>query len=104
MQIPENLKEHLIYEDCSNFNIDSYFVTRQSEEVKEAIMKTREKAELIKKVMGKSYPNTTLLYGSAGTGKTTLAKYLSYSLGLPFFYVNFAENLQWYVWQHNQYH
>lgn len=90
IEIPENLKEYLIYEDCSNFNVNNYFKTTATENIKADIIRTNEKAYVINNVMKKSYPNTTLLYGVPGTGKTTFSRYLAHDLDMPFIYVNFA--------------
>ena len=91
MKIPEQLRDYLVYEDCSKFNVDSYFRTAKSEEIKNDIIRTKEKSDIIQNIMGKTYPNTTLLYGVPGTGKTTFSKYLAHELDMPFLYVNFAK-------------
>ena len=91
IEVPENLKDYLISEDCSGFNVDSYFRTAKSEEIKADIIRTKEKSDIIQNVMKKSYPNTTLLYGPPGTGKTTFSRYLAHELDMPFLYVNFAK-------------
>lgn len=35
-------------------------------------------------------PNSTLLYGQSGTGKTTFGRYVATMFDLPFYYVNFS--------------
>ncbi|MCR5144750.1 MAG: AAA family ATPase [Lachnospiraceae bacterium] len=89
--IPDNLKDYLICEDCSDFNVNNYFKTARTEEIKEEIIRTKEKSDIIQNIIKKSYPNTTLLYGPAGTGKTTFSRYLAHELNMPFIYVNFAK-------------
>lgn len=37
-----------------------------------------------------NYPNTTLLYGPSGTGKTTFGRYIACMFDLPFYYLNFS--------------
>ena len=40
--------------------------------------------------IGISRPNTTLLYGESGTGKTSFGRYVAALFDMPFYYVNFA--------------
>lgn len=44
-----------------------------------------------------SYPNSTLLYGPSGTGKTTFGRYVACKLDLPFYYMNFARVMDSYL-------
>lgn len=37
-----------------------------------------------------NYPNTVLLHGASGTGKTMFGRYVACMLGLPFYYLNFS--------------
>lgn len=39
---------------------------------------------------GIPYKNSTLIYGVPGTGKTEFARYVAYSLGIPYAYINFS--------------
>lgn len=90
-KIPEELKDYVEIEDCSNFNIASYFVTNEMKQVLQDILTTKNKSEFIQQVLKKSYPNTTLLFGDPGCGKTSFCRYLAYTLDLPFIYLNFAK-------------
>lgn len=44
-----------------------------------------------------SYPNSTLLFGPSGTGKTTFGRYVACKLDLPFYYMNFARVMDSYL-------
>lgn len=44
-----------------------------------------------------SYPNSTLLHGPSGTGKTTFGRYVACKLELPFYYLNFARVMDSYL-------
>lgn len=46
-----------------------------------------------------SYPNSTLLYGPSGTGKTTFGRYVACKMGLPFYYLNFSRVMDSYLGQ-----
>lgn len=39
---------------------------------------------------GIPYKNSSLIYGVPGTGKTEFARYVAYSLGIPYAYINFS--------------
>lgn len=90
-KIPEELKDYIEIEDCSNFNIDAYFVTNEMTQVLNDILTTKDKSHIIQHILKKSYPNTTLLYGDPGCGKTSFCKYLAFTLDMPFVYLNFAK-------------
>lgn len=89
--IPKHLKDYLEVEDCSNFNMKNYFVSQQMKEIKNDIIRTREKSTIIQEILGTFYPNTTLLYGPPGTGKTSFAKYLAHEFDTDFVYINFSK-------------
>lgn len=90
-EVPDNLKDYLIVSDCSDFPIDSYFITKEMNELIEDITRIKEKSDIIQDIMGYSYPNTILLWGPPGTGKTSISKWLAYNFGIPFVYIDFSK-------------
>lgn len=85
--LPSNLKTALI--ETNDFNIDRYYIREFEQSIVDEICKMKiVSEELSKKKI--NYPNTTLLYGPSGTGKTELVKYIAYKLNLPLFYVSFS--------------
>jgi len=89
-EIPEDLKDYLEVEDCSNFNEARYFITEDIITLYKTITDNHKLAKKVHK-LGFPYLNTTLLFGRPGTGKTHFAKYLAYKQKMPFVYINFAQ-------------
>lgn len=91
--IPENIREYLRIEDCSNFDVSKYFKTKeQAQIINEITIKRNTAAEMLK--MGVPLLNSTLLYGPTGTGKTTMCRYIAHKHKLPFAYINFASLIE----------
>ena len=88
--IPDELAGYLTAENCSDFNIERFYLTDCMEEIFEAIVDNRAVTEEMHS-LGMSYMNSTILYGAPGTGKTNLAKWIAYMLDMDFVYVNFAQ-------------
>lgn len=89
IKIPENIKPFLEAEYCKDFNIERYYITETQTEIYNSIMRT---AKLSKEMqeLGLVYPNTTLLYGPSGTGKTQFGRFVAYMLDKDFVYVDFS--------------
>lgn len=94
--LPNEMKSILVGESPENFNIDRYFVRDVENNIVNDIIIMKQIAEemLLKRI---PYKNTTLLYGSSGTGKTELGRYIAYKLNLPFFYVSFSSTIDSYM-------
>lgn len=91
--IPEDIREYLRIEDCSDFDTSKYFKTQeQTKIINEITGKRRTAAEMLE--MGVPLLNSTLLYGPTGTGKTTLCRYIAHKHHLPFAYINFASLIE----------
>lgn len=90
LTIPEEIAPFLEVEDCSNFPISRYYVTKDMEDILTDIVRMQNVSEKLKE-MDISYLNSTILYGVPGTGKTTAARYIAYRLGKPLAKINFAQ-------------
>ena len=88
-EVPQNLQSVLVYEDVSDMVDGRFFIRDQEKEIVDKLLLTYQSAGVLaeKKIR---YMPSLLLHGESGTGKTTLAKYIAYKVGLPFFYVNFS--------------
>lgn len=91
LEIPYNLK-NIIQTRCMAYDFDPnlYFLTEREKEVLDHIKKMYAVGERMEKI-GIHYPNTVLLYGESGTGKTAFAQYVAEEMGLPFLYVSLTQ-------------
>ena len=96
VSLPANLKGKLLVELPETFIKDRYYLSKREESIFNTIYKMRKVAEEFSSLNIK-YPNTTLLYGESGTGKTLFGKYIAYRLQLPFFYINFSQMISSYM-------
>lgn len=90
---PEELAPFLEVEAPETFNYERYYVTEEAELMLKDILKMKHLDEEIRS-LGIDYLNSTLMYGSPGTGKTTFGKYLAYAMNMDYVYVNFAQLFQ----------
>jgi AAA+ superfamily predicted ATPase len=88
--IPEDLKPYIEAEDCSDFNLNRYYLTDDLAQLFHDIIRMQELTEKMRELKI-DYLNTTLLYGLSGTGKTTFARYVANQLDLDFAYINFSK-------------
>jgi len=88
-EIPLNLQSVLIYEDVSDMVDGRFFIRDQEKEIVDKLLLTYKSAGVLAEKNIRYMPSL-LLHGESGTGKTTLAKYIAYKAGLPFYYVNFS--------------
>lgn len=89
IELPGNIKGTLCMEDVSGFHSERYYVGPQQEKLLEQI-KQGVAVTLQLREYGIPYRNSSIIYGVSGTGKTEFARYVAYTLGIPFAYVNFA--------------
>lgn len=88
--IPENIKFKLVGDIPENFNESRYYLSEAESGVYKKIYRMKQVSKKMDELK-LEYSNSTLLYGPSGTGKTMFGKYVSYKLGLPFFYLNFSQ-------------
>lgn len=89
IELPANLNGLLRMEDVSGFHAERYYLGKTQwdlfEKIKRGVAVTLKLREY-----GISYKNSTLIYGVPGTGKTEFTRYVAYSLGIPYAYINFS--------------
>lgn len=87
-QIPPEIERLVIFEDVSQtFVPDRYWVSDREKLVLEDIISQNNACELLESAKI-PFLNATLLWGQSGTGKTQFGRYLAYTMGKPFVYVN----------------
>ena len=79
----------LVYNEME-FNIDRYYLREEEKELVDKIL-TRRKTCIKAQAMGVNMPNSTLLYGVPGCGKSLFANYISYITKTPLLTVRFSE-------------
>ena len=96
IELPGNIKGALCMEDVSGFHRERYYVGPQQkkllEQIKQGVAVTLQLREY-----GIPYRNSSIIYGVSGTGKTEFSRYVAYTLGIPFAYVNFANLIDSYM-------
>ena len=89
IELPTNLNGLMRMEDVSGFHAERYYLGKTQwdlfEKIKRGVAVTLRLRE-----HGIPYKNSTLIYGLPGTGKTEFARYVAYSLGIPYAYINFS--------------
>lgn len=89
IELPANLNGLMRMEDVSSFHAERYYLGKTQwdlfEKIKRGVAVTLKLMEY-----GIPYKNSTLIYGVPGTGKTEFARYVAYSLGIPYAYINFS--------------
>lgn len=96
LEIPQNLKGKLVGAFPDPIEMNRYYLTERENEVIHQVERMRTVANKLSD-LHIHYNNATLLYGPSGTGKTYLAKYISYQLGLPYYYINFSALIDSYM-------
>lgn len=79
-----------------SFIIERYYLSPREKEAFDHIVTMQSVCGKLAQ-MRVSYPNSTLLYGPSGTGKTTFGRYVACKLDLPFYYMNFARVMDSYL-------
>lgn len=89
-EVPYEIKGLIEVErPAESFIVERYWLSPREKEAFEHIVTMRSVCGKLAQ-MRVSYPNSTLLYGPSGTGKTTFGRYVACKLDLPFYYMNFA--------------
>lgn len=79
-----------------DFAADRYYLPEAEAPVVEEIIRKQEIVQRMQ-VLGIPTVNTTLLYGEPGTGKTELAKYISYRMDKPLLILRFSNLINSYM-------
>lgn len=74
---------------AETFIPERYYLSPREEELFGHIERMRRVCDDLAE-MRINYPNTVLLHGASGTGKSTFGRYVACKLGLPFYYMNFS--------------
>jgi hypothetical protein len=96
LEVPDQLKGLITLEDSSKFNSDLFLARKDDTDAVDRLMKCLRASEALSD-LGIAYAPTLLLYGVSGTGKTTLARYAAYLIGLPFIRVRFTGLVESYL-------
>lgn len=94
--LPSDLQTILVGQTPAEFDADRYYIRELEKPVIDDVRKMKLVAEEMS-FRHIPYKNTTLLFGSSGTGKTELGKYIAHKLNLPFFYISFASTIDSYM-------
>ena len=94
--LPADMKTFLVGEAPGGFDEARYYIRPDEDAVVGDIVKMKLIADEMS-FRHIPYRNTTLLYGESGTGKTELGRYITFKLGLPFFYVSFVALIDSYM-------
>lgn len=89
IDIPYNLQQILVAEDCSNFREDRYLLREPEGKLVKSITSALAASSRLSALDVKYIPSL-LLSGKSGVGKTQFCRYLAYTLHLPFVYVRFS--------------
>ena len=94
--LPSDMQTILVGEAPGGFDPERYYERDSEKQIIDDVLRMRLVSEEMaaRRIL---YKNTTLLYGESGTGKTELARYISYKLNLPFFYISFVATIDSYM-------
>lgn len=95
-EIPYNIQNLVICNQPSDFNDKRYYFRESEEKLVNQISTLYKVAEIFEKERIE-YVNSLLLYGESGTGKTLLARYIGFKLGLPVIYLNLSNTVDSYL-------
>lgn len=89
LKVPYNLQNILVVEDVRSFSEDRFLLRENEKKIVAKMEKTYAAASWLDE-KGIKYLPAVILHGKSGVGKSELAKYIAYRLGLPFVYVRFS--------------
>lgn len=96
-EVPHEIKGLIEVErPTESFIVERYWLSPREKEAFDHILTMQSVCGKLAQ-MRVSYPNSTLLYGPSGTGKTTFGRYVACKLDLPFYYLNFARVMDSYL-------
>lgn len=88
-QIPPNLERILLVSYPEEYREDRFFLRDKDRLLVDKVLRTYRTAQTLDEA-GIAYAPTVMLHGASGCGKTELARYIAYKIGLPFVYVSFS--------------
>lgn len=89
IQLPQDLKGILVAEDVSQYPVEKFFWGKRECEIADKVISMYRVADRLQN-KGIRYLPATILWGESGCGKTELARYIAYKVGLPYVYVRFS--------------
>ena len=89
LKVPYNLQHILVVEDVRSYPEDRFLLRENEKKIVEKMGKAYAAASWLDE-KGIKYLPAVILHGKSGVGKSELAKYIAYKLGLPFVYVRFS--------------
>lgn len=96
VQLPQDLKGILAAEDVSQYPEAKYFWRKREREIADKVVSMYRVADRLQS-KGIRYLPAAILWGESGCGKTELAKYIAYKVGLPYVYVRFSALVDCYL-------
>lgn len=97
LEIPSSIKGKCQLIDAVNkFNYNRYYLRDSEKKLADKIIK-RDKVCGEAELLGVKMPNSTLLYGKPGVGKSLFAQYVAWRLNKPLLYLRFSELIDSYM-------
>lgn len=94
--LPPAVSNLLVLESSENYKSERFLLRDGDEKIVQKVKDLYKASETLHN-MGINYNASLLLYGDSGCGKTELAKYIAWTLDMPFIYVNFSMLLDSYL-------
>ena len=97
-ELPMNVRDLLAAQDVSDFREDRFLLRKAEAAILDKLCSALGASAKLKELDVRYVPSL-LLTGVPGTGKTLLAKYIAFKVGLPFVYVRFSNLVGSYLGQ-----